>query len=116
MARFHGTIGFVQSVETVPGVHKKVATEYQYTGDVLRDSHAYEKGESLNDNLNINNRFSIVANDFALLNVEFMQYITWMGSRWKITNAVFERPRIILTIGGVYNGPTPIAPEPDPEA
>ena len=108
MARFHGAVGFVQTVETVPGVHREVATEYVYGGDILRDTRQYEKGESLNDDLNMNNRISILANDFALLNVKFMRYINWMGSNWKITNVAIERPRLIITIGGVYNGPTPV--------
>jgi hypothetical protein len=29
-----------------------------------------------------------------------------MGANWKITNVEVEFPRIILTLGGVYNGDT----------
>jgi hypothetical protein len=36
-----------------------------------------------------------------------MRYVEWMNARWKITSIDVKRPRVILTIGGVYNGPIP---------
>ena len=105
MAKFHGIIGFVSGFqETVPGVHTEVVTERNYYGDVIRDTRSFEKGENLNDNLNISNRFSIVGDTFSYQNFATMRYITWMGSRWKITNVEVQRPRLILSVGGVYNG------------
>ena len=105
MAKFHGAIGFVQIEETAPGVHSEVVTEREYYGDVIRNTRQWERTEHLNDDLAINNQFSIVGDAFAYGNFQSMRYIQWMGSYWKISNVEIQRPRLILTVGGIYNGP-----------
>jgi hypothetical protein len=105
MARFHGMIGYVETRETEPGVYSEVFIERDYYGDVIRNSRRWETGEHLNDNPVINNQFSIVADDFAYLNFQVMRYIKWMDVAWKITNIEVQRPRLILTVGSVYNVP-----------
>ncbi len=104
MAKFHGNIGFVRTEKTVSGVIVEVPTEYPYYGDIIRESWNFEKSEQVNDNLIIRNRFSIVADKFALQNLQYMKYVIWEGTAWKIESAEIQRPRIILTVGGVYNG------------
>lgn len=107
MAKFHGVIGYSETKELpdAPGVWEEVITERFYRGDVIRNTRRWENGEHLNDDLNINNSFSIVADAYAYNHFFAMKYISWMGARWKITNVEVQRPRLILTIGGVYNGP-----------
>ena len=105
MAKFFGTIGFTTTEETAPGVFRAVTTERDYRGDVLRNTRKWENGEHLNDDLNVNNQISIVADAYANENFFAMRYISWMGAYWKITNVEVQRPRLILTIGGVYNKP-----------
>ena len=104
MAKFYGIIGFVETVETSPGVWEESATERNYSGDVIKDSKRWQAGENLNDNLTINNKISIIADPFAYENLPMIRYVKWMGVSWKITNIDVERPRLILSIGGVYNG------------
>lgn len=109
MAKYHGKIGFVTFEETAPSVMTEIPVEREYFGDVTRMSKRWEKGENLNDNLQVNNQFSIVADAYARDNLFAIRYITWMGSRWQVTSAEVQHPRLILTIGGVYNGQTPEA-------
>ena len=106
MAKFFGKIWFTKTEETAPGVYREVTTERDYRGDVLRNTRKWENGEYLNDDLNVNNQISIVADAYANENFFAMRYISWMGAYWKITNVEVQRPRLILTIGGVYNKPT----------
>lgn len=106
MAKFFGKVGYVEDKITAPGVVTPVPTEYNYYGDVLRNTRRYEAGEHLNDNLNVNNMISIVADAYACDHFFAMRYIQWMGAYWEITNVEVQRPRLILTIGGVYNGVT----------
>lgn len=102
--KFYGAIGYAHTVETNPGVWQEVITEKTYSGDVLRNTMRWrEGGEKLNADFQIDNRFSIVADPFAYENFNAMRYICWMGTKWKITSAEVNRPRITLTIGGVYN-------------
>lgn len=106
MAKFFGKVGYVENKITAPGVTSEVPTEYSYYGDILRNTRRYEAGEHLNDNLNVNNMISIVADAYAYDHFFAMRYIQWMGAYWEITNVEVQRPRLILTIGGVYNGLT----------
>ena len=106
MSKFYGEIGYATQVETVPGVHQERITERTYSGDVLRNTSKMRDGQNLNDNLTVDNRLSIVADPFAYENFSSMRYIRWMGALWKINSVEVQRPRLILTIGGVYNEQT----------
>lgn len=110
MARFYGKIGFAETREGTGdriGIDEDVIVEKPYYGDVLRISRKYEStGDSVLDELRVDNRISIVADAYARDNFFRMKYVQWMGALWCITNVEVERPRLILTIGGVYNGPT----------
>lgn len=102
--RFYGVVGYVETVETSPGVWTESSTERSYSGDVLRNTRRWQPGENLNDNISINNLISIVADPFAYQNLGKIKYVEWMGVSWKVINIDIQRPRLILTIGGVYNG------------
>lgn len=104
MAKYYGKIGFVDYAQSEIDVYTEAKTERYYTGDVLQNSRRWENAERLNDDLQISNRISIVADPYALNTFHAMRYIEWMGTLWKITNVEVQYPRLILTIGGVYNG------------
>lgn len=108
MAKYYGTVGYIDTVETDPvnhpGVYEAVKTERNYYGDVLSNNRRYEKGDGLNDDLNVRNEISIVADPFAFENFSKLRYLTWLGATWKITDVKVEFPRLILTVGGVWNG------------
>ena len=62
--------------------------------------------ETLFGILNVSNEFSIVADPFAYANFHSMRFIEYMGAKWKISNVEVQYPRLILTVGGVYNEQT----------
>ena len=104
MAKFYGAIGYSETIESAPGVWVETITERFYSGDVIRNNKRWQNGDNLNDNLTINNEISILADPFAYENLHNIRYVKWMGISWKITNFDILRPRIRLTMGGVYNG------------
>lgn len=104
MAKYYGKIGFVTVVETAPGVHTEQLTEVDYTGDILRQNRRYDDNQRVNDGMTLSARVSILADAFALDNVAAIRYVTWVGSNWEVTSFEIEHPRIILSLGGVYNG------------
>jgi hypothetical protein len=106
MAKFCGNIGYAVSTETVPGVWEDVITEKLYYGDIVKNTRRLEAGEGLNSDIKISNIISIVSDPYATQNFFAMRYIKWMGVNWDVINVDVQRPRLILTIGGVYNGPT----------
>lgn len=107
MAKFHGVIGFLVTEETTPGVwEERIVTPPPYSGDVLRFSSQYSpSSEKLNDDITIKNRISIIADPFAIGNFYNIRYVEWLGTKWKVTDVEVDYPRLILSIGGVYNGP-----------
>ena len=102
--KYHGKIGFIKTEETAPGVWQEVVTEKPYSGDVIRNSRKWQSGGKVNDDVNISNQISIVANPYAYENIGFIRYVEWMNSKWKVTDVEVAYPRLILNIGGVYNG------------
>lgn len=105
MAKFSNKIGYAQSTQTSPGVWTDVITERTYKGDVLRDNKQWKETSQANDDLTINNRISVVGDPFAYENFSAMRYVVWAGVYWKISMIDIQRPRLILSLGGVYNGP-----------
>lgn len=103
MAKFRGPIGYAVPTETKPGVWKDEIVEYIYSGDLIRDARKLQSSGNVNDDINVSNEISIVADPFANQNFHFMRYIGFMGAKWKISNVEVKYPRLILTIGGVYN-------------
>lgn len=106
MAKFYGQVGFAETKETSPGIWEEEFTERNHYGDVLPNIRRLEPGESINDNVTLNNKLSIVADPYAQQHFFAIRYVRWMGALWKVTNVEVQSPRLILTIGGVYNGPT----------
>lgn len=104
MAKFYGNIGFAETVETEPGVWVEEMTVRPYYGDLVRNTRRLENSGGVNDNVNISNEISIIADPYANHNFHSIRYIEFMGAKWKVSNIEVQYPRLILTIGGVYNG------------
>ena len=107
MARYFGYVGYVEYTETAPSVFKEQVTERPYYGDEIVVKRRLDKGEGVNDDVEIGNQFSILADAYAYEHFAAIRYITWMGQRWKVSLATVQRPRIIIDVGGLWNGRTP---------
>ncbi len=106
--KFHGEVGYGETVENPPdsGVYVDVITEITYSGDVFRNTRRMSDGENLNKDLSVNNTISIVADQYANEHFFAIRYIKWMGQLWTVSDVEVQRPRLILRLGEVYNGPT----------
>lgn len=104
MAKFYGKIGYANTVETKPGVYEEQIVERSYYGDLIRNTRRLQSADQVNDDINISNEISIVADPYATNNFHTMRYAVFMGTKWKISNVEVSCPRLILTLGGVYNG------------
>lgn len=103
--RFFGVVGYGQSTQTAPGVWADVITEVSYFGDVVRNSRQLRDGQKVNDDLTVGNSISIVADAYASEHFFAMRYVEWQGVLWLVSNVEVQGPRLLLTLGGVYNGP-----------
>lgn len=107
MARFHGHVYYGETVETSPGVWEDQLVERSYFGDVVRDTRELREGEHLNKDLSVQNSISIVADAYAFDHFHALRCVEWGGGLWTVSSVEVQRPRLILRLGEVYNGPAP---------
>ena len=107
MAKYFGKIGFATLTEIKPGVWKEIITEREYYGDLIRNTRRLQNANQLNDDINISNEISIVADPFARDNFHSMRWVEFMGAKWKVSSVDVQYPRLVLTVGGIYNGTNP---------
>ena len=100
--KYYGKIGYAETAKTAPGVWQEQIVERDYFGDVIRNLCRLE-GQDVNEDLNVSNSISIVSDPYAVENFHAIRYVTYMGTKWKVTSVEVQYPRLVLTIGGVYN-------------
>lgn len=103
MAKFSGNVGYEVDVEAEPGLWVQGPTLRQYYGDVSRTSSRYQNADKLNDDLSLSMEISIIADKFAYENFSHIRFVEYMGTKWRVSNVEVRHPRLILSIGGVYN-------------
>lgn len=103
MAKYYGMIGFSIQKETRPGVWQEVIHEHPVFGDVYRNTEHSENGGSVNDSVVINSQISFVMDPFANEHCKDIKYATYLNTKWAVKSLNVEFPRLIITLGGVYN-------------
>lgn len=106
MAKFHGKVGYISGYNNEDGIYEEIPMEKTYYGNVLSNHRRVDGGEGKNSDIILNNKLSIIADQYALGNLQAIKYVYINGSPWEVTNVEIEYPRLILTIGGVWNGNT----------
>lgn len=105
MAKWYGVIGYAIPKQVRPGVWQDEIIDREYRGDLIKHSNRWStNSDSTNDDLVLNNQISIIADAFAEQYCQRIKYVTFMDAKWKITSVDVTYPRLLLTIGGVYNG------------
>jgi len=104
MSKWFGKIGYINTVETTPGVWEEQFVEREYFGDLPRNHKRWENTQTLSDNITLQNKLSIVSDPYALQNFQYIRYAEIMGTYWKVTAVDVQYPRLVLSIGGVYSG------------
>ena len=102
MAKWFGKVGYSITEETEPGIWEETIVEREYYGDMTSDRRKRQNSGEVNDDINLANVISIVADPFAYQNCSNMAYVEIMGSNWKVSDVEVQRPRLILTVGGAY--------------
>lgn len=103
MAKYYGKIGFVSTEETEPGIWEEVSMERLYFGDLIRNTRRLESSSKINSDLNISNQISILADPYLNNNLQRIRYVEFMGTKWRVETVDVQFPRLILSLGGVYN-------------
>lgn len=103
MAKFYGAVGFATYNETSPGVHEEVIEEHLYSGDLINSRRNLNTAAQINGNITMSTEISILADPFAYSNFESIRYATYMNTKWTVLSVDVRYPRLILSIGDVYN-------------
>lgn len=101
--RYFGKIGFERTKKTGVDVYTENIAERDYYGDVNRNYRRTQTSDGVNDDIQLTNQISIVADPFAIDNFASIRYATYLGSKWNVTSVEVQFPRLVLTLGGVYN-------------
>lgn len=104
--KFYGKIGFGETVEKSDGIWVDTIVEKDYYGDILKNVKRSEDAAKVNDDISISNQLSIVSDPYLTNHFHAIKYVTMFGTNWKVTSVEVQFPRLLLTLGGVYNGQT----------
>lgn len=104
MTKWFGVIGYAETVETTPGVWEEKIVKREYFGDVTRNTRRLQTTDQVNDNIDISNSISVLADPYAYQNFHAIRYAEFMGVKWKVSSVDVQNPRLNLSLGGVYNG------------
>lgn len=109
MAKFSGVIGYQEEVEIAPGIWDTQYLEKPARGDILQKNHRWNAmNYSTVSSDSISDRITIGADDFVmrLCRQKRIRYVKFEGddTRYSVMDAAVDRPRIVLSIGGVFNG------------
>ena len=102
MAKWFGKVGYAVTEETEPGIWEETITDREYYGDVISNRFKRQNSSDVNDDINISQIISIVADPFAYQHCSEIIYVEHMGSKWRVSDVEPMFPRLQLTIGGVY--------------
>ncbi len=104
MAKFWGTIGINRgAIEGEPGILTPNIEEVQVAGN-MRLEGARWRNHELGDSVTARHVLSIVTLEDSTINFAEAVYISWQNQKWSVVAIKYIRPRIELTLGGLYNG------------
>ena len=104
--KFVGNVGFETLVEVRPSNWQSVIVERKYKGDMNRVSRRLQSSDKVTDDVALNNEIEILADAFAFENFSNIKYVVWLGTKWKVNDITIRPPKLVLDMGGVYNGNT----------
>lgn len=101
--KYSGKIGFADEVEKEPGVWLPDIVEKHYFGEVSRFIAKSDQDAEVTVDQNVNNEISIIADTYAMKHIAGIRYICWLGVKWRVGTVQINYPRLVLSIGGLYN-------------
>lgn len=104
MNKWFGNVGYVETVEVEPGIWEEQETVRAYYGEFVRKSSKFQVSGNVNDDKDVSVELSIVADPYSSLHFHSIRYVVFDGVKWKVNTVEPQRPRLILSLGGEYNG------------
>ena len=106
--KYYGNAGFrLKDVEVEPDVYEPQLVVKRVRGNVISSRYLRDQNgdKSTIDNIRITNQISLVADQFFMKHISNLLYMEYQGVKWKVESFDVSRaPRVIVDLGGVYNG------------
>lgn len=104
MNKWYGKVGYVETAEVEPGTWEEQEAERSYYGELVRNSSKFQTSGGVNDDRDVSVELSIIADPYLDLHFNSIRYVEFMGVKWKVNTVEPKYPRLILSLGGEYNG------------
>lgn len=104
MNRWYGKVGYVETAEVEPGIWEEQEIERYYYGELTRNSSKFQTSGGVNDDRDVSAEISIIADPYIDLHFNSIRYVEFMGVKWKVNTVEPKYPRLVLSLGGEYNG------------
>jgi hypothetical protein len=104
MSRFSGLLGFVRTELSDGGIYNEVSTEIKAKGTFRKISSRVYSEQEVNASVRLANEISVIGNNEIFNHLNSLKYVVWKGTKWSVTTITLEPPRVIIVLGGVYNG------------
>lgn len=101
--KFRGKLGFADHIETEPSIFEETYIERAYRGDVFKRVVKTHSNDTINNNVSLNVRISIVADHYALTHSGSVVYAEYMGQKWTVEDIDVQPPRLIFNLGSLYH-------------
>ena len=102
--KWFGKIGFSDTIEKSPGVHVPEIVEKDYYGDLIKNVKRTNDGDKVNDDISLSNQLSIISDPYNQNHFHSIKYVEMFGAKWKVSSVEVQFPRLLLSLGGMYNG------------
>lgn len=103
MAKYSGLVGYATQYEATPGVWKNQVIQRPMKGEFVRQNANITNHDVHGDSI-LNHRISLVGDAFAFANYFDMKWVQVHGRKITVTGVEISRPRLIVSLGGEWNG------------
>lgn len=104
MAKFSGLVGYITQSEISPGVWSSVENSIMMKGDVIRQSSNTQNDDKVNSDITLSHRVSLIGDAYSFGNYYNIKWVDIRGAKWEVESVEIQRPRLIVTLGGIWNG------------
>lgn len=102
--KFTGKLGYSITQETSPGIWEDKIVEKDITGDTLSSNYRFENPSDAILDINLQTKISVVIDTYIKDHFGYIKYVKFQGVAWNVKSVDMQYPRLILTLGGLYNG------------
>lgn len=100
--KWFGEIGYFVESNNVDGIVTDSFITQQYYGDIIKDYKTNTSENAVNEDFELSNRISVVADPYLISHFHKIAWISFMETKFKVRSVELQYPRLIVSLGGVF--------------